>query len=76
MKRCVPCLFSSMHAFVAGLVAGGGAGRDAAADFLARILGGIIIGMVATFLGAAFLGPIGALLGIFAGFVAVVSGLG
>ena len=38
--------------------------------------GRIIRGIVVTFLGVAFLGPIGALLGIFAGFVAVVLGLG
>ena len=72
----IPIFGPLIAGFAAGLVAGGGAGRGATAGFLAGILGGIIIGTVITFLGVAFLGPIGALLGIFAGFIAIVLSLG
>ena len=66
--------------FIAGLVAGyiakGGLGRGALAGFLSGIVGGIILGVIVTVLSTAALGPLGLLIGAFAGLAAIILSLG
>jgi hypothetical protein len=59
----IPVIGSFIAGLVAGLIARGGAGRGATAGFLTGILGALIIGAVLMFLGTAFLGGLGFLVG-------------
>ncbi len=63
----VPVVGPLIAGAVGGYVAGKGAGGGAVAGFIGGIFGGILLGVIVAVLGTAFLGPLGAFLGLLAG---------